>query len=55
MIVAQLQHHLNSLHVMARLIALGIPRPWARTIARRWEARVHPWLYRLPLGHQPSA
>ncbi|HSB72883.1 MAG TPA: hypothetical protein VLT62_26455 [Candidatus Methylomirabilis sp.] len=40
-----LQHHLNSLHIMARLTHLGVPRHLARRLARRWEAIVHLWLY----------
>ncbi len=43
-----LQHHLNALHIMGRLIRLGCTRPRARTAARRWEAIVHPWLYGCP-------
>lgn len=42
---AWLQHHLNALHIMARLVALGIPRSRARRIASRWEFLAHPWLY----------
>jgi len=40
-----LQHHLNALHVMARLVRLGLPRPRAHTLARWWERVVHPLLY----------
>lgn len=40
-----LQHHLNSLHIMARLTRLGVSRPRALGFARRWEALAHPWLY----------
>ncbi|HTX53089.1 MAG TPA: hypothetical protein VMD08_06750 [Candidatus Baltobacteraceae bacterium] len=39
------QHHFNSLHVMARLTRLGVSRPRARAWARKWESLVHPWLY----------
>ena len=42
---AILQHHFNSLHVMTRLTRLGLSRPRARALARRWEALAHPWLY----------
>jgi hypothetical protein len=41
-----LQHHLNSLHIMARLTRVGVSRPHARIWARRWESLTHPWLYR---------
>jgi hypothetical protein len=41
------QHHLNSLGVMCRLTALGIPRDRARRLAARWEAVAHPGLYGL--------
>ena len=40
-----LQHQLNALHVMARLVRLGFPRLRALALARRWERVVHPWLY----------
>ncbi len=40
-----LQHHLDGLHSMARLIRMGLPRPRALALARRWEALAHPWLY----------
>jgi hypothetical protein len=40
-----LQHHLNALHVMARLVRLGLPRPRALGLARRWERVIHPVLY----------
>ena len=40
-----LQHHLNSLHVMARLTRLGVSQSHARAWARRWESLAHPWLY----------
>ena len=40
-----LQHHLNALHVMARLVRLGLPRPRAHALARWWERVVHPLLY----------
>jgi len=40
-----LQHHLNALHVMARLVRFGLPRPRAHTLARWWERAVHPLLY----------
>ncbi len=41
-----LQHHLDSLHVMARLTRLGVSRPRARAWARRSESLAHLWLYR---------
>lgn len=40
-----LQHHLNALHVMARLVRLGLPRPRAHALAGWWERVVHPLLY----------
>jgi len=40
-----LQHHLNALHVMARLVRFGLPRPRAHALARWWERVVHPLLY----------
>jgi len=40
-----LQHHLNALHVMTRLVRLGLPRPRALGLARWWEGMVHPLLY----------
>ncbi len=40
-----LQHHLNALHVMARLVRLGLPRSRALALARWWERVVHPLLY----------
>jgi len=43
-----LQHHLNALHVMARLVRLGLPRPRALALARWWERVVHPLLYPAP-------
>lgn len=39
------QHHLNALHVMARLVRVGIPRLRALALARWWERAVHPLLY----------
>ena len=39
------QHHLNALHVMARLVRIGLPRRRALALARWWEPVVHPWLY----------
>ncbi len=41
----QLQHHLNALHLMAVLARWGIPRRWARALARCWERMSHGWLY----------
>ncbi len=41
-----LQHHLNALHVLARLIDPGVPFPCALYLARRWEVLTHAWLYR---------
>jgi hypothetical protein len=46
-----LQHHLNALHVMARLRRLGLSRPRAIALARGWEWVVHPLLY--PTLHPP--
>jgi hypothetical protein len=40
-----LQHQLNALHVMTRLMRLGLPRPRALGLARWWEGMVHPLLY----------
>jgi hypothetical protein len=40
-----LQHHLNALHVMTRLVHLGLSRPRALALARGWEWVVHPLLY----------
>jgi hypothetical protein len=45
MILHGLQHHLNALHVMARLVRVGIPRPRALALARWWGRVVHPLLY----------
>ena len=45
MILHGLQHHLNALHVMARLVRVGLPRPRALALARWWEQVVHPLLY----------
>ena len=42
-----LWHHLNALHVLARLTDLGVPLPRARALARRWEVLAHSWLYRI--------
>lgn len=41
----RLQHHLNSLHIMALAGRLGVPSATALTLARWWERRVHPALY----------
>jgi hypothetical protein len=46
-----LQHHLNALHVMTRLVRLGLPRPRALALAGWWERAVHPLLY--PALHPP--
>ncbi len=43
---AILQHHLNALHVLARLIDLGVPCACALYLARQWEVLMHAWLYR---------
>jgi hypothetical protein len=40
-----LQHHLNALHILGRLVGLGCPRAAALSIARQWERLVHPLLY----------
>lgn len=40
-----LRHHLNALHVMARLSRLGLSRPCALVLARWWESLAHRWLY----------
>ena len=40
-----LQHHLNALHIMTRLMRFGLSRPRALTLARGWEGVVHPLLY----------
>ncbi len=40
-----LRHQLNALHVLARLVRLGVPRPAALALARTWERIVHPVLY----------
>ncbi len=45
MVLHGLQHQLNALHVMARFVRLGFPRPRALALARWWERMVHPWLY----------
>jgi aryl carrier-like protein len=45
MVLHGLQHHLNALHVMARLVHLGLPSPRALALARWWERLVHPLLY----------
>jgi hypothetical protein len=45
MVLHGFQHHLNALHVMARLVRLGLPRPRALALARWWERVVHPLLY----------
>jgi hypothetical protein len=42
---SRIRHHLNALHVMALLIRCGCSQSKALTIARRWEAFIHPWLY----------
>ena len=41
-----IQHHLNSLHLLARLVRLGMRPRTALAVARRWERLTHPWLYR---------
>lgn len=38
-------HHLNSMHLYCRLLALHVPKPWAQKIAARWERVSHPFLY----------
>jgi len=45
MVLHGLQHHLNALHVMTRLVRLGLPRPRALALVRWWERLVHPLLY----------
>ncbi len=40
-----LRHHLNALHVLARLVRFGIPRSTALALAGAWESMVHPLLY----------
>jgi hypothetical protein len=45
MALRALQHHLNALHVMGRMVRLGLPRPTALGLARWWERMVHPLLY----------
>jgi len=32
-----IRHHLNPLHIMCRLIAIGFPRQSAKAICRRYE------------------
>jgi hypothetical protein len=39
------QHHLNAMHIMARLVRFGLPRPAALVIAQWWEQCMHPLLY----------
>jgi hypothetical protein len=39
------EHHLNALHIMARLTELGVCRPCALMVAPWWESLAHPWLY----------
>ena len=45
MVLHGLQHHLNALHVMTRLLRLGLPQPQALGVARWWERVIHPLLY----------
>jgi hypothetical protein len=45
MVLQGLQHHLNALHVMARFVRLGLPRPRALALAYWWERVIHPLLY----------
>jgi len=45
MVLQGFQHQLNALHLMARLIGIGLPRHRALALARWWEPVVHPWLY----------
>jgi hypothetical protein len=40
-----LQHHLNALHVLGRLVRLGVSHSTALGLARWWERMVHPLLY----------
>jgi hypothetical protein len=53
MLLHSLQHHLNALHIMARLVRLGLPRLQALTLARWWERGVHPMLYPARLAVRP--
>ena len=41
-----LQHHLNCMHLLCRLMTLGISKATALRLAHIWERYVHPWLYR---------
>lgn len=41
-----LQHHLNCMHLLCRLMTLGISKATALRFACLWERYVHPWLYR---------
>ena len=41
------QHYLNSLHVMARLVRMGLPFGMALAIAQKWEKFAHSRLYRI--------
>ena len=45
MVFPAIQHHMNALHVMTRLVRIGFPRRRALALARWWEPVVHPWLY----------
>jgi hypothetical protein len=45
MALRNLRHHLNALHVLARLVQLGIPRSTALVLASAWEQCIHPLLY----------
>ena len=40
-----LRYHLNALHILARLVQLGIPHSMAFALASAWERCVHPLLY----------
>ena len=49
-----LQHRCDALHVMPRLVSVGLSLPRARFLAHAWEALTHRWLYastrRTPAG-----
>lgn len=41
-----LQHHLNCMHLLCRLMTLGVSKTTALRFACLWERYVHPLLYR---------
>jgi hypothetical protein len=49
-----LQHHLNALQILAILIRLGVPRPWALAVARQWGQVSHGWFSVGPDSELPS-